>query len=512
MPVKNIPIRLIDTDIANHRRKVDKAALGELVASIKAQGLLQPVEIWKKPKGARYTLAFGFRRLAAFKQLGEKSIPAQVIPASKYDEGAIRLSQAAENIMRAALDPVEEALACAALVDDALAVENVSDETIKQTVDRIAGRLARPRRWIEDRVRLARLCADVRDDISAGRLPLGHALVIARLGDPAQQREFARWARIGDDECPGIGVDRLRRYVEHKLTSLRGVPWELGVAFAGKPACSDCPHNTENQHGLFKGVGKDDETPELRCLKRGCWDSKNATALEAQNKVVKKLVALKTAAATKARELAPEYLKISAVTRKAKARLENKSTGEKGRGEERAARKTNSPAAREEDPQHRYNRAHWDWRQKLCDSIEKGCTSPERFTLLHLIDMHDAMSPFAGKEDKAVRILTPLAQLLRDPKPADIVKMAKAVLSGRHRYIASPLEEAPDAILPVLATALGVEVPTEPRIEDFVKPEKPAPVEGEKPTRKKPVRKKRKTTTRKTTKKTKTTGRKGRAR
>lgn len=104
--VKEIPVASIDRDVSNHRLVEDEERIRELAESIEAHGLQQPVRVYEKD-GGRYTLGFGFRRLAAHELLERETIPAFVEkPASDKD---IRAAQAIENLHRQDLHPLEEA-------------------------------------------------------------------------------------------------------------------------------------------------------------------------------------------------------------------------------------------------------------------------------------------------------------------------------------------------------------------------------------------------------------------
>ncbi|MFW6340664.1 MAG: ParB/RepB/Spo0J family partition protein, partial [Wenzhouxiangella sp.] len=75
--VSPIPLDKIDQDVSNHRLISDPASDQQLVDSISANGVQQPIKVSSKA-GGRFTLVFGFRRMAAAKRAGLTSIPAIV--------------------------------------------------------------------------------------------------------------------------------------------------------------------------------------------------------------------------------------------------------------------------------------------------------------------------------------------------------------------------------------------------------------------------------------------------
>lgn len=141
------------------RVKLDEARLEELAASIRENGVLQPILV--RPFGGGYQLVAGERRLAAAQRAGLLKIPAQVrdIPDNRILEYAL-----IENLQRESLNPVEEAQAYQRLM-----------ETTGQTQEQIALRLQKDRSTVANALRLLKLPAAVRDLVADGKLSPGHA-------------------------------------------------------------------------------------------------------------------------------------------------------------------------------------------------------------------------------------------------------------------------------------------------------------------------------------------------
>ena len=158
------------------RREFDEAAVKELAESIRSEGLMQPVVVRKTPTG--YELIAGERRLRAFRLLGQKTITARVLEASDAASAVLAL---VENLQRADLNPVEEALGVASLMRD-----------FSLTQEAVADRLGKPRATIANLVRLLALEREILGYLSKGQITTGHAKVLLGVEQPAQRAQVAR--------------------------------------------------------------------------------------------------------------------------------------------------------------------------------------------------------------------------------------------------------------------------------------------------------------------------------
>lgn len=164
---------------AQPRKDFVEEDLNELVASIRAVGVLQPIvvrPIVGAPSGTpQYELVMGERRLRASKRLGLESIPAVV--KNTADDAMLR-DALLENLHRANLNPLEEASAYQQLLAD-----------FGITQDELASRIGRSRPQITNTIRLLRLPDSVQARVAAGVLSAGHARAILSVGDaPAMER------------------------------------------------------------------------------------------------------------------------------------------------------------------------------------------------------------------------------------------------------------------------------------------------------------------------------------
>jgi ParB family chromosome partitioning protein len=161
------------------RAKFDPAGLDALAGSIDSVGLLQPLIVRPLDDG-RYELVAGERRWRAAQQAGIDRVPA-VVRTSPEDE---RLQAALiENMVREDLNPVEEARACAALVDDL----GISKEEL-------ARRVGRSRAAISNLIRLLDLPDSVLALLERGDLSEGHGRAILQVRDQDRRTRLAKQA------------------------------------------------------------------------------------------------------------------------------------------------------------------------------------------------------------------------------------------------------------------------------------------------------------------------------
>ena len=150
------------------RRHFDDAALDELAASIKPQGLLQPLVVRAVARG-RYELIAGERRWRAAQRAGLTELPALVREVPEQTVLALALI---ENIQREDLSPLEEAQALQRLIEE-------FGLTHQQTADAVG----RSRAAVSNLLRLLELPAPVRALLDARKLEMGHARALATLPD-----------------------------------------------------------------------------------------------------------------------------------------------------------------------------------------------------------------------------------------------------------------------------------------------------------------------------------------
>ena len=183
--LKEISLDKIKPGKYQPRRNFDNTELEELSASIKANGVIQPVIIRKIGDG--YELIAGERRFRASKMAGLKSIPAIVRNFSDQEALAISLI---ENIQRKDLNVIEESKGYKRLIDE-----------FKLTHEDLARITSRSRSHITNILRLLKLHPDVQDMLIEGQMDMGHARALLPLAEP-QQLDLA-FAVINDELTTG---------------------------------------------------------------------------------------------------------------------------------------------------------------------------------------------------------------------------------------------------------------------------------------------------------------------
>ncbi len=197
------------------RTRMDEASLDELAASIRNQGVMQPILVRPIDAG-RYEIIAGERRWLAARRAGLLEIPALVrdVP----DQATLALALI-ENIQREDLNPLEEAQGIKRLIDE-----------FGLTHEAAAQAIGRSRSAVTNLLRLTQLAPPVQSLLLAGKLDMGHARALLAL--PVAQQGAAA-AKVVDD---GLSVREAERLVQaslnpsHKPRGARGRRADADVA------------------------------------------------------------------------------------------------------------------------------------------------------------------------------------------------------------------------------------------------------------------------------------------
>ncbi|HEX2234986.1 MAG TPA: ParB/RepB/Spo0J family partition protein [Actinomycetota bacterium] len=193
-----VGVDLIDANRRQPRASFDDASLEELARSISALGVLQPLLV-RPAGGGRYELVAGERRLRAARRAGVERVPVLVVETD--DRGSLERALV-ENLHREDLNPIEEAAAYRALLEDG-----------GLTQEALAVRLGRARATVANSLRLLELPVSVQELIAAGRLSGAHGKALMGLdGSPFLERLARRVA----EEALSVRAteDLVRRYRE----------------------------------------------------------------------------------------------------------------------------------------------------------------------------------------------------------------------------------------------------------------------------------------------------------
>ncbi|HKO26421.1 MAG TPA: ParB/RepB/Spo0J family partition protein [Solirubrobacteraceae bacterium] len=175
--LRPIPIDMIDPSPNQPRRAFDEDSLLALAGSIRAQGVLQPVLVRPLPNG-RYELIAGERRWRSARLAELESIPAIV---RRHDNAASLELALVENMAREDLNPVEEARACAALVEE-----------LGLTREEVGVRVGRSRVAVSNLIRLLDLPDEALELIERRHLTEGHGRALLLADDHGARRTLAR--------------------------------------------------------------------------------------------------------------------------------------------------------------------------------------------------------------------------------------------------------------------------------------------------------------------------------
>jgi ParB family transcriptional regulator, chromosome partitioning protein len=180
--LRELPVSLIKPNPGQPRTKFDPDALSALAASIEASGIVQPLLVRPLPDGS-YELVAGERRWRAAQQAGLEKVPAVV-----RDQAEAERLQAAliENMVREDLNPVEEAKACAALVEE-----------LGLTKEELARRVGRSRPAVSNLIRLLELPDETLELLEGGELSEGHGRALLGAGGNDVRRRLSRDAVRG---------------------------------------------------------------------------------------------------------------------------------------------------------------------------------------------------------------------------------------------------------------------------------------------------------------------------
>jgi ParB family chromosome partitioning protein len=253
---QRVALSAIVPNRAQPRRNFSEAELAELAASIRENGLLQPLVVRPIAEApGRYELVVGERRFRAVSSLGWKDVPVVVRDAN--DETMLVLALV-ENLQREALNPLEEAEGYAALTD--------KYELSQQDIAKAVGK---DRSTVANLLRLLKLPPSVRKLVEDGSLTQGHARALLALEDEVKAGELGRraaaegWSVREVERRVGEGDRRTKarktktksptvRALEEALRDRLMTRVEVREARGGKGAIEIAFHGHEDFERLFE--------------------------------------------------------------------------------------------------------------------------------------------------------------------------------------------------------------------------------------------------------------------
>jgi len=177
--LRDLPVDLIEPNPHQPRQHFDEEAMVALADSLRERGVLQPVLVRPRP-GGTYELIAGERRWRAALLAGFDRVPAVIRPHDDTESVELALI---ENMARQDLNPIEEARACALLVDE-----------LGLTREEIGRRVGRSRVAVSNLLRLLDLPDEILELVATGRLSEGHGRALLMNPEHADRRRLGRLA------------------------------------------------------------------------------------------------------------------------------------------------------------------------------------------------------------------------------------------------------------------------------------------------------------------------------
>jgi ParB family chromosome partitioning protein len=200
--LQKIPTTRIRPNPFQPRREFEPEALAQLEASIRANGLLQPITV--RRKGDSYELIAGERRLRAVRNLDWKDVPAVV---RDFDDQTLLVLALVENLQRADLNPIEEARGYQRLLGE-----------FSLTHQEIAEAVGKDRSTITNLLRVLTLPESVQSLVESGKLSAGHARALVGVGET---EAVALATEIVDS---GLSVRQTEQRIRHRRDATTAKP------------------------------------------------------------------------------------------------------------------------------------------------------------------------------------------------------------------------------------------------------------------------------------------------
>jgi ParB/RepB/Spo0J family partition protein len=244
-----LPVAELHKSPTQPRRRGDGKPDADFVASVKEQGVLQPIVVRVRRAGG-WEIVFGHRRHGACGLAGRPTIPAIV---RGMTDDQVFEAQLIENIHREDMHPLDEADGFKRMVEHG------------RTVQQVADKIGRPITYVAQRLKLCELGKECRKALDEEEISLGVALLIARVPASLQAEALQtvdRWDSVAD----------VKRSLEASfLLRLDQAPFDIASATlvhkAG--ACTACPKRTGQQRELFPDAARAD-----LCTDRVCYRGK----------------------------------------------------------------------------------------------------------------------------------------------------------------------------------------------------------------------------------------------
>jgi len=283
---RDLPLDWLVVSPTNPRKTFDEAAMQELAASIRENGVLQPLLV--RPRAERrFEIVFGERRYRGATMAERETVPVCI---REMADAQVLEAQLVENLQRQDVHPLHEAQGFAALL---------RLEEPKYSIELIAAKCGKSAGYVASRLRLTELAPAAVEAFAKDEIGVGHALLLAKL-QPQQQEEAltACWQEsyTGGSKAKRIllPVRHLREWIEHNiLLELATAPFSKDDATLVPEAgsCVECPKRTGHNTLLFEGIAAKHDS----CSDPGCYAAKVDAHVKRTVAAKPKLVQITTA-------------------------------------------------------------------------------------------------------------------------------------------------------------------------------------------------------------------------
>lgn len=283
---RDLPLDWLVVSPTNPRKTFDEDAMQELAASIRENGVLQPLLV--RPRAERtFEIVFGERRYRGAAMAEKETVPVCI---REMTDAQVLEAQLVENLQRQDVHPLHEAQGFAALL---------RLEEPKYSIELIAAKCGKSAAYVASRLRLTELAPAAVEAFTKDEIGLGHALLLAKLQTGQQEEALAAcWQEsyAGGSKAKRIllPVRHLREWIEHNiLLELATAPFskEDAALVSDAGSCVECPKRTGHNTLLFEGIAAQHDS----CSDPACYAAKVDAHVKQSVAAKPKLVQITTA-------------------------------------------------------------------------------------------------------------------------------------------------------------------------------------------------------------------------